>query len=115
MIEIKRWSKYGNRKTYVGDILFDSKKEANRYVELTLMQKAGEIKNLRTQVPFELVPSIRSETGKVIQRAVEYVADFTYEQDGKLVVEDSKGFRPEVYKLKKKLLLWRYGINIVET
>lgn len=112
---MKRWSKYGNRKTYVGSVLFDSKREADRYVELMLMQKAGTIKDLQTQVPFELIPSIRGDDGKVIQRAVDYVADFTYWQDGKFVVEDAKGYRPDVYKIKKKLMLWRHGIVIKES
>ncbi len=110
------WTKYGNRRTYVGTELFDSQHEADRYVELTLLQKAGEITDLRRQVPYELIPEIRSKkTGKVISRKTTYIADFVYtNQDGKTVVEDAKGYRTEVYNLKKKLMLWRHGILVRE-
>ena len=110
-----KWTKYGNRKTYVGSELFDSRKEADRWIELTLMQKAGEISGLRRQVPYLLIPDIRNKsTGKVVSRKTVYVADFVYEENGKTVVEDAKGMKTEVYRLKKKLMLWRYGIVIRE-
>ena len=109
-------NKYGNRKTWVGDQCFDSKREANRWVELVLMQKAGEIRNLERQVPYELIPEVRDETtGKVIQRNIVYKADFVYQdRDGSLVVEDAKGCRTKEYLIKKKLMLWRNGIRIRE-
>ena len=60
-----RWSKYGNKRTFVGTELFDSRHEADRWIELTLMQKAGEISELKRQVPFSLIPAIRNKkTGK---------------------------------------------------
>lgn len=110
-------SKYGNQKTVVDGIRFDSIREAKRWRELKWLEKAGEIRNLDRQVPYELIPSIRSEeTGKVIQRGVCYIADFVYQTvpDGKWIVEDTKGYRTEAYKIKKKLMLWRHGIEIVE-
>lgn len=107
--------KYGNRKTEVDGFYFDSAKEARRYGELKLMQKAGQISDLQMQVPFEVIPGVVSEeTGRVMQKPAAYVADFTYRKDGKFIVEDAKGYRTEGYKLKKKLMLWRHGIQIKE-
>lgn len=109
------WTKYNNKKVTVNGQVFDSKKEANRYKELLLLEKAGGIKDLRTQVKFKLIPAQRDEaTGKVIERECSYKADFVYEEDGKTVVEDVKGFRTKEYVIKRKLMLWRYGIKIRE-
>lgn len=113
-----RRSKFGNKKVTVFGITFDSKREAQRYMELVSMEQAGKIKNLQTQVPFELIPPIR-DNDKLIQRSCVYVADFVYSavnDDGTttIVVEDAKGYRTEVYKIKKKLMLWQYGIQIKE-
>lgn len=101
-------NKYGNRTAVVGEKVFDSRLEARRYRELVLMQKAGIIRDLRTQVPFELQPSFK-KGGKTI-RAISYKADFVYIVcgTGKTVVEDTKGFRTEVYKIKKKLFEYKY-------
>lgn len=113
-----RWqrlpTKYGNKKIQYDGKTFDSKKEAERYWVLKMLEDAGDISDLRTQVPFELIPSQRGEDGKVIERAITYIADFTYWQDGRFVVEDAKGFRTEVYKIKKKLMLHTHGIRIKE-
>lgn len=109
------WTKYNNKKITVDGQIFDSKKEANRYKELRLLEKAGGIKDLRTQVKFKLIPAQRDEaTGEVIERECSYKADFVYEEDGKTVVEDVKGFRTKEYVVKRKLMLWRYGIRIRE-
>ena len=110
MIWVKQ-NKYGNQKTTIDGITFDSRKEASRYQELRLMEKAGEIKALTRQQKIELVPKTK------LYRAVSYVADFVYfdNRTNKTVYEDVKGCRTEVYKLKKKLLYWRYGIEIMET
>ena len=111
-----RWTpnKYGNRKTEVDGILFDSAKEARRYGELDLMLKAGDIRDLRLQVSYELIPAQKDKRGKAV-RPVSYVADFVYfTRDGGLVVEDAKGMRTDVYKIKKKLMLWIHGIEIKE-
>lgn len=116
-------SKYGSRKVTVDGITFDSKKEAARYQELKLLERAGQISNLRRQTRFLLIPS-QYETvtinGKKKERCVEracvYIADFQYlDKDGKLVVEDCKGFRTEAYTIKRKLMLLNYGIKILET
>lgn len=99
-------AKYGNKRFEADGIRWQSKKEYNRWLELKADPR---VKDLQRQVPFELIP----KTGK--QRAASYIADFTYTLDGKPVVEDSKGFRTEVYKIKKKLMMWIHGIQIKET
>ena len=106
-------SKYGNRKVIHDGIEFDSVKEAHRYCELKLMQRAGVISDLRLQVKYELIPTQRID-GKVVEKATNYVADFVYQQEGQTVVEDTKGFRTDKYIMKRKLLLYRYGIRIKE-
>ena len=78
------------------------------------MERAGRITDLRRQVKFVLVPSQRGEDGKVIEKQVAYIADFVYLKDGKTVVEDSKGYRTEVYRLKKKMMLYFFHIRIQE-
>ena len=103
-------SKYGNRKIKAPDgQVFDSVKEYHRWGCLRLMERAGKISDLKRQVRFELIPKQDGE------RAITYVADFTYMEDGKLVVEDCKGFRTDAYKMKRKLMLWVHGIRIKET
>ena len=102
--------KYGNIKTVTSDgIKHDSVKEANRWCELNLMLRAGLIRDLQRQVKFELLPKQEGE------RAVYYIADFVYMENGVKVVEDVKGCRTEVYKLKKKMMLYFHGIRIRET
>ena len=103
-------NKYRNRKTEIDGIVFDSKREAQRYAELQLLQRAGKIRDLSMQVEFELIPKQDGE------RACEYKADFVYHMadTGKMVVEDVKGKRTREYIIKRKLMLWRHGIKIVE-
>lgn len=101
-------SKYHATRTVVDGITFDSKREAARYAELKLMQRAGLISDLRRQVKYELIPKQQGE------RAVSYIADFVYSEDGQTVVEDVKGVRTPVYRIKKKLMLWRHGVRIRE-
>lgn len=105
-------SKYGNIKTTTSDgITHDSIKEANRWCELKLLERAGKIKHLQRQVKYALIPKQEGE------RAVEYIADFVYHiaEDGKLVVEDVKGKKTKDYIIKRKLMLWVHGIKIKET
>ena len=105
-------NKYGNRKS--GG--FDSQKERRRYRELMMLYKAGKIGGIDAQVPFVLIPAQRDKSGRVIERAVKYVADFTYiDMDtGQYVVEDVKGFRTKDYIIKRKLMLWVHHIRIRE-
>lgn len=108
-------SKYHAHKTIVDGITFDSNKEAKRYGELKLMERAGVIKNLRRQVRFELIPAFDVH-GKHY-RPTSYVADFVYldAKTGDEVVEDVKGMRTDVYKLKAKMFAKKYGVSILET
>jgi len=107
--------KYHNRKTRYNGEKFDSKKEANRYAELLLLERAGKIEDLRRQVKFELIP-VQRVNGKIAERAAAYIADFVYvdNETGKTVVEDTKGVRTRDYILKRKLMLYKYGIGIRE-
>lgn len=122
--------KYGNRRAEVDGIAFDSKKEARRWRELTLLQEAGKITDLRRQVKYTLIPAQREfngreiytkgrhkgcfKPGKLLEREVAYYADFVYIADGMTVVEDTKGVRTSEYIIKRKLMLWRYGLRIRE-
>lgn len=107
-------SKYHATPVEVNGIRFDSKREANRWAELRLLERAGKIEKLKRQVKYLLIPS-QYRDGKCIEREASYIADFVYVKDGHLVVEDCKGFRTPEYKLKRKLMLERYDIRLVET
>lgn len=121
-------SKYHSKKMVVDGIVFDSRKEGRRYTELLLLQRAGEISNLQRQVEYELLPNQYyveqrySESGKklknkytLLERKVCYVADFVYtDKDGKVIVEDTKGFRTKEFVIKRKLMLYIHGIKIKE-
>lgn len=106
-------SKYNNRKTTVNGIIFDSDAEARRYRELCLLARAGEITNLKLQPQFTLLEGFKTPDGETVRPTV-YRADFSYMENGKLVVEDVKGVRTEAYKLKYKLMLERHGIRVTE-
>ena len=106
-------SKYHNTKITTADGTFDSMRELHRWSELKLMEKAGLIYGLARQQRFELIPK-QKLNGKAVKPCY-YIADFCYVQDGQMVVEDCKGMKTDVYKIKKKLMLWRYGIDIKET
>lgn len=119
-------NKYHNRKYSAGGEIFDSKREYQRWQELKLLEKAGEITELRRQVPFELLPNQREpdkigprggkKPGRIIERKALYIADFVYkDRTGREVVEDCKGMRTKDYILKRKLLLFRFGIQILES
>ncbi len=113
-----RSSKYGNRRIIVGGETFDSEREYRRYCELKLLEQAGEIKNLARQEKFVLIPTQRIRE-QLIEKECSYRADFTYWEETaegcwQKVVEDAKGCRTEVYKIKKKLMLWVHGIRIRE-
>ena len=106
-------SKYHSRNQTIDGYVFASKREAQRYSELKMLEKAGEISNLELQKRFELIPSQRIG-GKVVERPCYYVCDFAYCEGGKQVIEDAKGMKTEVYKIKKKLMLYKYGIRVRE-
>ena len=118
-------NKYTAVKTEAHGKIFDSAHEAERYGELTLKERAGEIHDLKRQVKYVLIPAKREPDrtgprggkikGKVIERETAYIADFVYKtKDGTEIVEDAKGYREKSYKLKRKLMLAVHGINIKE-
>ncbi len=123
-------SKYHAEKVTVNGINFDSKKEARRWLELTALEQAGKIHDLRRQVKYLLIPEQRErctdiyksgpkkgqfKPGRILERECAYYADFDYyTEDGTHVVEDAKGVRTEVYRLKKKMLLYTHKIRISE-
>ena len=96
----------GTKRKTVNGIEFDSTREARAYQDLMLMQVAGQISGLRRQVPFQIIIN-----GHHI---CEYRADFVFMRDGRQVVADAKGFRTEIYRLKRKMMLAQYGIEIEE-
>ena len=97
--------------------VFDSQREYQRWGVLKLLQRAGKISDLQRQVKFILIPTQRDQKGKVVERELSYVADFVYMdlERGVKVVEDTKGFKTEAYKIKKKLMLCIHEIRITET
>lgn len=108
--------KYKNRKVTRNGETYDSMKEAQRHSVLKLLERAEKIGQLERQVKFELIPAQKDpDTGKVIERAVTYIADFCYWANGVYIVEDVKGFKTPEYKLKRKLMLYFHGIRIKET
>lgn len=94
---------------------YDSRKEHRRANELRLLQRAGIISALQEQVRYELIPAQRDAQGRIIERACSYIADFVYtDQHGNTIVEDTKGVRTDVYRIKRKLMLYVHGIKITE-
>lgn len=122
--------KYHNKKIKVDGIIFDSKKEAVRYKELKMLEKAGIIHDVQRQVKYVLIPAQYEHTGeiytkgkekgkpkkgKLIERECAYYADFVYTENGETVVEDTKGVKTHEYIIKRKLMLYVHNIKIKET
>lgn len=99
-------SKYQNKKTQVGMYVFDSIAESKRYKELALLEKAGQIKGLKLQPKFLLQEGFK-KNGKTY-RKIEYIADFMYIENGKVIIEDVKGMETDVFKLKRKMFEYKY-------
>lgn len=114
----KQKQKYNARKVSYNSMIFDSKKELKRYLELSQLATVGKVFGLKMQVKYLLIPK-QKMNGRVIERECSYIADFVYRnEDGETVVEDVKGYRRggaySVFVIKRKLMLERYGIRIVE-
>ena len=122
-----RMNKYKAIKTCVNGIEFDSRKESRRYQELLLLERAGVILNLKRQVKYVLIPAqyeFYERYGKkgqelkpgqrLLEKECAYIADFVYEENGKLIVEDTKGVKTKDYIIKRKLMLYTHGIRIKE-
>lgn len=122
----KKIQKYHNKKVTVNGIIFDSKKEADRYRTLKAMENQKKISHLERQVKYVLIPAQREpdvigprggvKRGKVIEKECSYIADFKYfdEVEGCTVVEDTKGIRTKDYIIKRKLMLWVHKIKVKE-
>lgn len=117
-------NKYHSKKISRDGMTFDSLKEYRRYCELVLLEKAGQVTELQRQVKFVLIPAQREPgsvgkrggviKGKLIEKECAYIADFVYKENGITVVEDTKGFKTKDYILKRKMMLYFYGIKIKE-
>lgn len=119
-------NKYNAKSVEYDGLKFDSQKEALRYKELSFMLSEGIITDLRRQVKYLLIPTQREpdtigarggvKQGKLLERECSYIADFVYTvvETGETVVEDTKGFKTKEYAIKKKLMLFVYGIRIKE-
>lgn len=131
MAKRKPTSKYLSKKTVVDGITFDSKKESERYLHLKHRERNGEIKDLQLQVPFVVLPAQYEEVEeytpkkhrkkvvkRLLERKIEYVADFVYTENEHVIVEDVKGYRNSaayaIFVMKRKLMLYFYGITIHE-
>ncbi len=118
-------SKYHSKKIQADGQTFDSRKEYGRWCALRLMERSGEITDLRRQVKYVLIPAQYGpdtvgprggvKRGPLLERECAYIADFVYQKGGETVVEDAKGVRTPEYIVKRKLLLYQYGIKIKET
>ena len=107
------YRKYHNKKVIIDGIEFDSKKEGNYYLKLKMLEKAGKIRDLKLHAPFVLIETFK--LNDKTYRKMKYIADFVYYDDKeKLHVVDTKGYRTKEYELKKKLMAWKYGIEIEE-
>lgn len=131
MMKNYRLGKYHSRKTVVDGITFDSRKEAARYQELRLLERAGLIRDLERQVKYVLIPEQREPDtidyskskhgrrirGRIIERECAYIADFRYfdTEADKVIIEDTKGLKTKEYIIKRKLMLYLYNIRIKET
>ena len=103
---------FGNKKTEIDGIVFDSKKEADRYQVLKQFEKQGKINGLKLQQEFILIPQVVLDGKK--QKPVKYKADFCYSVDGNDIVEDVKGWKTPEYKIKRKLMKFVHGVEIFE-
>lgn len=104
---MRKLSKYGNIKAEADGQLFASKRERGRWMDLRLEEREGAIKDLKRQVVYPIAINGL--------KVCDYIADFVYERGGELVVEDSKGYRTEIFKLKAKLMLAVHGVTVLET
>lgn len=106
-------SKYRNKRVVAGGLHYDSKAEYRRHQELMLLEHSGEIRDLRFQVPFELVPSVRFIGARRAQPAMRYIADFVYvDKTGRQIIEDVKGCMTREFILKRHLMLALLGLHI---
>ena len=105
-------NKYGARKVVVDGETFDSQREANRWRELNVLQRAGLISELKRQVRYELAPGVRIDGEKRARPALRFTVDFQYVEHGELVVEDSKGFADTAFRIRQHLMKSVHNIDV---
>ena len=125
---MKRKQKYNASKTTIDGIIFDSRKEAKRYLFLKDLERSGDISNLHRQVTYELLPAVTEQVIihlktklksaiRTLQRSITYRADFVYCRDGKVITEDVKAspkMIPADFKIKEKLFFYKYKYRITK-
>ena len=105
-------TKYRNTKTVVGGVAFDSRREAARWQELKMLERAGQIRDLRRQVAFEIVKGVKFAGAARARPAIRYFADFVYVERGQQVIEDVKGVETPEFKIKRHLMLALLGLEV---
>ena len=105
-------SKYGNKKTQMHGLMFDSKAEAARYAQLIILERTGKIKGLERQVAYKLAPSVKFEGATRKTPALRYVADFAYWEGDKRIIEDVKGVQTPLFKAKRHLMKTVLGLEV---
>lgn len=108
-------SKYGARKAVVDGITFDSQAEARRWSSLRLLERAGKIRDLRRQVPYELAPGVLLAGAKRKKPAIRFIADFVYQSGAATIVEDVKGVVLPVFRMKLHLMKTVHNIDVLVT
>ena len=104
--------KYGNKKTEFGGLMFDSKAEVRRWVELSLLVRAGKIGRVELHPVYVLAPSVKFIGAARAKPELRYSADFAYTENGKMIVEDVKGVETDVFRIKRHLMKWLHGIDV---
>ena len=105
-------NKYNSRRITIDNYTFDSIRESERYGELKLMEKAGEICNFEVHPEIELQPSFTYRGNGI--RAIKYEADFSYVENGVQIFEDLKGFETQLFRAKWKMLLYKFRNSTIE-
>lgn len=103
---MRRPAKFGNRAVVIDGLRFDSAAEGRRYQQLRMLERAGEIQDLRVHPRYVIIDALR--VGSRREKAIVYEADFAYTEGGLPVVEDVKGVETAVFRLKRRLFLQRY-------
>ena len=108
-------SKYGNKKTQMHGILFDSKAEAARYAQLIILERTGNISKLERQVAYQIVPGVKLWGAKRARPAMRIVVDFRYVENGAIVLEDTKGMETPLSLAKRHLMKALHGLDVRTT
>lgn len=109
----KKKHKYNAEKVVIDGMTFDSRREAKRWSDLKILERAGKIEHLCRQVTYNLVCGVKLHGAKRARPAIRYIADFVYQDDdGYVVIEDAKGFDTSEARLKRHLMLALRGLEV---